>query len=130
MCIVEDVPIFFKKILLNVLENKGASDSVIHEIRKYKNIKRIIVEDALIQRDLLYWLDQNTTVILEKMQGENFLLGWIACLYIGEIDLMRNLYICRLYDNKIVLLSPFPNVKNAILSKIRNLEREYAIFSY
>ena len=124
MCVIEEVSGYFKKVFLSVLKNKGVSECVLDEIRKCKNIKRIIVEDAVIQRDLLYWLDRNTTVVLARVHGENYVMAVIACLYIGKIELIRNLYICYLHKNKMVLLSPFPDVEKALLSKIQELEKE------
>jgi hypothetical protein len=126
MWLVQHVSPYFKKTLITYLEKKGVSSYILDEIKENINIKKIIVEDTLIQRDLLYWLDKNTTVILKRICNNNF-LACVACLYIGEIDLIRNLYICRLYENRMILLSPFPDVEKAILSKIQELEREYGL---
>lgn len=130
MWLVKHVSPYFKKTLITFLEKKGVSSQILNEINENKIIKKIIVKDKLIQRDLLYWLDKNTTVVFKKSCNNNYFLACIACLYIGEIDLIRNLYICRLYENKMILLSPFPNVEKAILSKIQKLEKKYAATSF
>ena len=129
MWLVEHVSPYFKKTLITYLEKKGVSSYILDEIYENINIKKIIIEDRLIQRDLLYWLDKNTTVVLKKICNKNF-LACVACLYIGEIDLIRNLYICRLYENKMILFSPFPNVEKAMLSKIQELEKKYTAISF
>jgi len=129
MWLVHHVSPYFKKTLITYLERKGVSSYILDEINENINIKKIIVEDSLIQRDLLYWLDKNTAVVIKKICNNDF-LACIACLYIGNIELIRNLYICRLYENKIILLSPFPNVEKAILSKIQKLEKKYTAISF
>ena len=129
MWLVQHVSPYFKKTLITYLKKKGVSSYILDEINDNINIKKIIVEDTLIQRDLLYWLDKNSTAVLTKKCNNNF-LACVACLYIGEIDLIRNLYICRLYENKMILLSPFPNVEKTMLSKIQELEKKYAAISF
>jgi len=132
MYTVKDVSVRFSEGLLAVLRRKGVPESVLDEIRcsRDRDIKRIIVIDDEIQRDLLYWLDRNTTVILNRVRGKNIILKWIACLYIEEMELIRNIYICFLYRDRTVLLSPFPVVEKALLSKIQELEKEYATIRF
>jgi hypothetical protein len=127
MCIVEDVLVCFRKGLLGVLKTKGVSEPVLDEILAVRGVRRMTVLDELVQRDLLQWLDRNTTMVLKSGQGQNTVLEWIACLFIGEMELTRNMYFCYVYEDRVVVLSPFPVVEQTILSKIQELERDCAL---